>query len=394
MNLWIWKNYIGNSVSQKNNAMKPSALILVTSMVLLMYVSDAFSQQVRFSSSLLGDLSRALSGLSFPKTYPKDTVVFCDNIVKGVSVPVLIRTDPAGIVSHIGYHIADAGQPGDKFHEYALLFAGRMFLQMLVSDHNGELLSLYDSKGVSITVDGVRLLPGQDVDRKYLCGWLADCGRVSSGRSGQYGELELSSPGHQVRIEYSPSYELMYGMDKYEADVYIAYRLSNYKSCPDTSASCLSEQEVKLRQTGDSIWVRGSGSYMIAEINDSVTVTNGPDSSVQVVFTPEMPSESFKNAVLNAVDEDFVFAVSHDIYLETMSYTTASKDFFTFFADCDLYYGNISGDNGVMTGMLILKDRYSDCAHVAIVSASEEELFGFHVVNMSLLTNIPQNDLL
>ena len=351
---------------------------------------EYFCRQYGFSSALLSELSCFVPEFAFPKTFPNDTVVLCDELVCGVSVPVHIRVDSDGIITHMGYHLIDAAGD-DRFLEYSVMFAERLFLQMLASDNSGDLLRIYESKGVSIVVDGTRLLPGQCIDRLSVYEWVSDCNKLAATRYGTYCELNLSGTG-SIQIVFPLAYELIYGMNKKELDLYMAQCLAGHHVVSaDTAVSAYIDS--CMTEYNDSVRHLNGDYYMIPEINDCVTVVE-KDSSVRAVFTPSMLPESFRNIMLNVTDVDFTFEIAHSVFGRTFNYTSSSDAFFSFFGNCDLYYGTINVKDSSVSGVLILKDRYSDCAHMAVVSASERDLFETHVVKMSLLTNIPQNEIM
>lgn len=351
---------------------------------------EYFCRQYGFASVLLQDLSRAIPPSVFPEVFPVDTVVSYVGIVGDVSVPVHIRRDTKGIITHLGYHLVETGSD-DMFSEYSVMFAERLLLQMLVSDNSGSLLDMYDSKGVSITVDGLRLLPGQCIDRLSVYEWVSDCNKLAATRYGTYCELNLSGTS-SIQILFPLSYELMYGMNKKELDLYMAQCLAGHHVVSaDTAVSAYIDSCVT--EYNDSVRHLNGDYYMIPEINDCVTVVE-KDSSVRAVFTPSMLPESFRNIMLNVTDVDFTFEIAHSVFGRTFNYISSSDAFFSFFGNCDLYYGTTNVKDSSVSGVLILKDRYSDCAHMAVVSASERDLFETHVVKMSLLTNIPQNEIM
>ena len=103
-------------------------------LMLFLSVSRSFSQPIFYSQSLQ-KLYYSLPPscrLDYPVT---DTIVFCNGIVQGVTVPVAYSVDNYGITAHVGYRFL-SGTVDTKFLQHAVIrFLEREALALLVSDN-------------------------------------------------------------------------------------------------------------------------------------------------------------------------------------------------------------------------------------------------------------------
>lgn len=368
--------------------------IAVSFGITVLSVGNVSAAQYRTYSSVLEKIVSRLSD-EIPADIDKDTVIYCEKII-GTPIPVSLQFDMYGCLEHIGWHFLNDSDSSSICHNPIMHFLERISMEMLLADDMGKLLSQYKLEDLYIYVDKVLLHPQtSQICSDSVYNWLKGCNVIDIRNEGCVCYIDLvSKNGRSVSLNLKPSCELIYGMNKKERDQYMAFQLSHYGK-EENIAPVAVIAPAGLHPLNDSISILDGGTYLIPEIKGDVYFRKCGE-EFNVVFAESMPVESLTNILLYPMKEDNIdFNITHSTYSGTIAYTVAGNVFQNYFSKgYEKYFGVSNIEENCIDGTLFIKDKFSNIAHIAIVSSTFEDVFENGVINMVLYTNIPQQTLM
>jgi len=351
-------------------------------------LSEGYSQQMFYSQALQNLY------LSLPEECRVDTMTI-DTIVlyqaQGKTLPIIYRWDENEILDHIGYRFL---QDIDTvvIDNAIIRFIERELLTMLTSNDINQTLITYRENGFSILLNNAPVGQSFFQNKRQLLNLLENnLGITITLDSQKYDIVLLCAKGQQLSFRFKADSELITGMDKMERDVRLALQLKNHCATNDRAVS---SDYSYLQLLRDSLYVDKGSSFMIPQINSDLFYVKA-DSSYNLALDKSLIAESFANALLVPVKNDYEINITHRMYGKTVKeYTINSRDFDDYFhSDYDRYFGVESLGKDTLTGTLILNDRYAGSIHLAFVSISLKELLNGGTMTMQLYSNIPQHNI-
>ena len=364
---------------------------IITFMFLWLFALQNNHAQQLFYSQLLNDLYNALPKTCKIETHPTDTILFCKDIIKGNTFPIVYNWDENKVLTHIGCRFM-FGIDTLITNHVVVKFIEREILNLLISKNIDRLISAYKENGLVISLNNIPVKRNFYQHKHDLLQFVKDISEIAvSDDNRRYEVLLTSVSGDRLSFHFEADSELISGMDKKERDISLALQLKNHRV---TQAHMLSVDSGYLKLLRDSLYVDKGNSYMIPQINNNLYYVKA-DSTYNLAFEKSLIAETFANAMLVPAKNKYTINIAHRIYSEiTMQYSVNSFDFDDFFLrDYERYFGVESLAEEKLTGTLILHNRYFRCIHLIYVSVKLEDLLNGDTVDMELYSNIPQHNI-
>jgi len=365
--------------------------------LLLFILAPSLFAQPLFYSQSLQKLYYSLPPTCRIENPIADTVVFCNEILQNVTVPVAYNLDRFGVLAHLGYRFLPDSVDKHSFHHAIVRFLEREVLALLVTDNLEQKLTNNRENGLTLLHNGNT--PRREFYRSK--NGLPDVLQNLTGLEIRYDEgnryhVTLNYGQEQtLTFLFVADAELLSNMDKKERDDRLAAQLSHHQakngSIPLHVPAC---DSASLQLYRDSVYVCPGRFYIIPQINNNLYYLKKCDTT-KLIFSLTWASETFSNVMLTSAGRnDYTFRIAHRKYGGEISrYDMKSSDFYDYFSDdYDRYFGIESLDRDKLGGTLILSDRSSGSIHLAFVSVSLWELLNGGVVEMQLDSNIPQHN--
>ena len=353
-------------------------------------LAEGLSQQM-FYSQALQNLYLSLPEGCRVDTTTTDTIVLYKDLVQGKTLPVIYRWDENDILEHIGYRFL---QDVDTvvIDNAIIRLIERELLTVLTSSDLNQTLITYRENGFSILLNNTPVRQNYLQNKRQLLNLLENNrGITINFESPKYDVVLSCANGQKLSFHFKADSELITGMDKMERDVRLALQLKNHCAANER---VVSSDYSYLQLLRDSLYVDKGSSFMIPQINSDLFYIKA-DSAYNLALDKSLIAESFANALLVPVKNDYKINITHRMYGKTVKeYTINSRDFDDYFhADYDRYFGVEAVGKDNLTGTLILNDRYAGSIHLAFVSISLRELLNGGTMTMQLYSNIPQHNI-
>lgn len=375
------------------NNIKLYMLTVALCCIFIMSGGYCCAQQPGLYSSRLRALYDKISD-SISSDIETDTVVFCQCLAEE-PIHVAILVDGNGFIYHIGWQFINVGD-GNLSHDPIVRFLERIFLEMLLADDLKDLLNFYSVDNLHIKVDGVLLDKWVSPSYKNdIYKWINPCVGININRIGTDYDVELvSDNGHTVTIYFNSSGELIYGMNKKELDMQIAYQLSHCDAVPDFKFDAIDSSS--LVTVNDSLWVLEGGTYLSDAIKGDIYFSKG-SGKFAVLYDSKKTEETLSNIMLCGLPDDqgITFQIRHNTYSGTVAYSVSNNAFHRYFSEgYEKFFGISTWTDDKFEGTLFIKDKIADNVHMAVVSSSCSDIFENRQIDILLYTNIPQQNLI
>ena len=349
------------------------------------------AQQLFYSQSLQ-NLYYSLPEGCKVETTSNDRVALCCNIVQGDTLPVVFVWDENNVLEHIGYRFLPNNDELDE-NNVIVRFVERELLAMLTTRNINQTLISYRENGLSILLNKIPVKQNFLQNKRNLLNLVKNNqGIVINFDGNSYDVLILCQEGQELSFHFKADSELLTGMDKKERDIRLAFQLKNHDA--KQNGVTTSPDYSYLQLLRDSIYIDKGNSFMIPQINNDLVYVK-TDSVYNLALDKSLIAESFANALLVPVGNDYEIEITHKMYGKIKEeFTVRSRDFDDYFSrGFDRYFGIESLEKEKLTGTLILSDRNAGSIHLGYVSVSLEDLLNGGTIEMELYSNIPQQNL-
>ena len=385
-------------VYRKRKAKRVAIFWMKIVVMLFLPASAIFSQPVFYSQSLQ-KLYYSLPSNCRLYHPVADTVIQCNGILQGITVPVAYSVDSYGMLANIGYRFLP-GESDTLLRSPVIRFLEREALALLVADNLEQKLISNRENGLTLLHNGNT--PRQDFYRSR--NGLPDALQQVSGLHIRY-EDEIKyrvtlnyGQGQTLTFLFVADAELMSNMDKKERDNRLSAQLIHHRAktgnIPKLASACSNASIQIFSDTLNVLYYCPGKAYMISQINSNLFyLKNG--NSYELAFTRLWSVASFQNAMLASAGHNYTVRITHRKYGgEIQRYEIKSNDFFDYFSDgYDRYFGIEKSERDVLSGTLIISDRSAGSIHLAYVSVHLSDLLNGGIMEMKLESNIPQHNI-
>jgi len=359
-----------------------------------MFVLPNISAQQRFYAQSVENLYYALPGVcALTDTAMTNSVVLCFNVVPADTVPLIYRWDENRVLDHIGYHfLAD-----DASIDNAIVqFIERELLNAILSVDINQTLITWHENGLSVQLNGTQIKQSLLQNKKQLLSLLKNNSGIAINYDGANYDATLHcASGQELSFHFKADSELITGMDKKERDARLFFQLKNHHAASDSITDNRAAPDYSyLKLLRDSLYVDKGSLFIIPQINNDLVYIR-TDSSYNLALNKSLIAESFANALLVPMGNDYKINITHRLYGNVVrKYTVESCDFDDYFLrDYDRYFGIESLEKEKqLTGTLILSHRNAGSIHLAFVSVTMDDLLNGGTLEMQLYSNIPQQN--
>jgi hypothetical protein len=320
-----------------------------------------------------------------------DTVVLCSDIVQGETVPLVYAWDENNVLEHIGYRFLPNSDT-TTVKNGVVRFLERELLALLLTNDINQMLISYRENGLSIRLNNTTVKQSLLQNKQSLLRLLKNNQGLEINYDGKKYEVSLLCGNEQkLSFHFPADSELLTGMDKRERDIRLAFQLKNHKA---VSGCMISPDYSYLQLLNDTVYVDKGSSFMIPQINNNLYYVKA-DSAYNLALDKSLIAESFANALLVPVGNNYEINITHRMYGKVIEkYTVNSRDFDDYFrCDYDRYFGVESLNKEKLTGTLILNDRNAGSIHLAFVSVTLDNLLNGGTMEIQLYSNIPQQNI-
>jgi hypothetical protein len=356
----------------------------------LLVLTNSHAQQL-FYSQLLQNLYDTLPKACKIETTAIDTIVLCQEVIQGDTLPIVYCWDENKVLTHIGYRFM-SGMDTLAINQAVVRFIERELLTLLTASDIGKTFTSYREKRLTILLNDAPVKRNFYQDKRGLLRFLSNVSSISFNSDGKKQDVSLfHENGKKLSFIFEADSELIYGMDKHERDVYLTTQLKNHHVKHD----CISSPDYSyLQLLHDTVYVDKGNSFMIPQINNNLYYVKA-DSTYNLAFNKSLIAESFANALLVPVGNNYTINITHKMYGGIVKkYSVDSRDFDDYFIrDFDRYFGIESLEKESLTGTLILNDQNTRCIHLAYVSITLEDLLNGGIMDIKLYSNIPQHNI-
>jgi hypothetical protein len=351
-------------------------------------LSNGNAQQIFYSQSLQ-NLYRSLPEICRIET-TTDTVVQSCELAQGDSVTIIYRWDENHVLEHIGCRFLQ--NDSVSINDAIVRFIERELLTVLLSSDINQTLIRWRENGLSVLLNKEPVKQSFLQNRRQLLGLLKSNSGITVNYDGKKYDVTLfSANGQELSFHFKSDSELLTGMDKKERDIRLATQLKNHHTVKN---NVIAPDYSYLQLLRDTIYVDKGSSFMIPQINDDLFYVKA-DSAYNFAFDRSLIAESFANALLVSVKNNYKINITHRMYGKIVKrYTVNSRDFDDYFRhDYDRYFGVESLEKENLTGTMVLNNRNEGCIHLAYISISLDDLLNGGTIEMQLYSNIPQQNI-
>ena len=365
--------------------------------VLLFLSSTAIISQPLFYSQSLQKLYYSLPSSCRPVNPCADTVVLCNGILQGITVPVIYSVDSYGVLEHIGYRFLPDNFDMRSVHLAVIRFLERETLSLLATDNLNQKLANNRRNGLMLLHNGSTPQQNFYRNRNDLPDLLQ---RVESmdiryEDGTRYQVILNCGQSQTLTFLFVADAELLSNMDKKERDEQLAAQLSQHQTKAVITQSHVSVcDNASLQFFQDSVYLCPGKQYVIPQMNSNLYYLKMRD-TFEIVFNSRWPVATLQNVMLAATGHNYTVRVAHRQYgWEIKRYEMKIRDFFDYFANgYDRYFGIETLERDILSGTLILADRAAGNIHLAHVSINLWDLLNGGVMEMILDSNIPQHNI-
>ena len=366
--------------------------IILCFAISLLFASNGFAQQM-FYSQLLQNLYYSLPETCKIDDNALDTVIMCNALsLGGDTVPLAFCLDENRVLEHVGYRFM---QIGDTVLENKMIvrFIERELLSLLMTGDLNQTLISYRENGLLLLLNDKPIRQSILKDKRGFLNILKNIQGISIHfTGGKTYEVSLTIDEEQkLSFHFPADSELITGMDKMERDIRLAVQLKNHREKPDKT---FAPDYSYLQLLRDTIYIDKGNTFLIPQINNDLFYVKA-DSSYNLALDKSLIAESFANALLVPVKNDYQVNITHRMYGKSVkTYTVSSRDFDDYFrCNFERYFGIESLEKDKLSGTLILSNRNEGNIHLAYVSVSLDNLLNGGTMEMQLYSNIPQQNI-
>ena len=365
--------------------------------LLLVLSSSAINSQPTFYSQSLQKLYYSLPQTCRLENPVMDTIVMCNSISQGITIPVAYNVDNYGILVHVGYSFLSNRVDTPFVHLAVVRFLEREVLALLIADNLNQKLTANRRNGLTLLHNGSTPRQNFYRNRNGLPDLLQRVESMDiSYEDGIKYQVTLNCGQNQtLTFLFNADAELLSNMDKKERDEQLAAQLSQHKAKAIIEQSHINiDNNASLQFFQDSVYIYPGKHYVIPQMNSNLYFMKIGD-NFEIVFNSRWPVATFQNVMLSATGHDYTIRVAHRQYgWEIKRYEMKSRDFFDYFAnDYDRYFGIETLERDTLSGTLILADRTAGNIHLAYVSINLWDLLNEGIMEMTFDSNIPQHNI-
>jgi len=369
--------------------------IIILSIAVISAILNGYAQQIFYSQSLQNLYWSLPETCLATNTTMTDTVILCSDMVEGDIVPIIYHWDEDHVLEHIGCKfLQNDSVPNDSVpvNDVIVRFIERELLAALLSSDINQKLITYRENGLSVLLNNAPIKQSLLQDKRQLLKLIKSNNGIEINFDGkEYDVILFCTDKQDLSFHFKADSELLTGMDKKERDIQLAMQLKNH--CAAKDRIILPDYDY-LQLLHDTIYVDKGNSFMIPKINNDLFYVKA-DSAYNLALDKSLIAESFANALLVPVKNNYKINITHRMYGKVVKkYTVNSRDFDDYFLrDYDRYFGIESLKKEKLMGTLILSNRNEGCIHLAYISVSLDDLLNGGTMEMQLYSNIPQQNI-
>jgi hypothetical protein len=367
--------------------------ITILSLIGMVVLSAGNAQPLFYSQSLKKIYSTLPQECSITDVATMvDTVILCNNIVQNDTVPIIYRWDENHVLEHIGYNLLPINNITTLDNAIIRFIERELLILLMTTDIDQTLISMREN-GLSLLLNNTLIERDMLLNKHGILNLLKNNLEVAINYSEMKYDVTLICNDKQtLSFLFKADSELIMGMDKEERDVRLAIQLKNHHS--DAADRVTLPDFSYLQPHRDTIYVDRGNSFLIPQINNDLFYVKA-DSTYHLALDKSLIAESFANALLVSVGNNYTMNITHRMYGNVVKqYTVSSRDFDDYFShDYERYFGIESLEEENMTGTLILSDRDAGSIHLAFVSISLDSLLSGGNIDIQMHSNIPQHNI-
>jgi len=283
--------------------------IVILSLFGILVLSNGNAQQIFYSQSLKNlywSLPEACLVMDAAMT---DTIVLCNDIVFEDTVPLIYRWDENHILEHIGCRFLQ--NDSISGNDVIIRFIERELLEALLSNDINQTLTTYRENGLSVLLNNAPVNRSLLQNKRQLLNLLKSNNGITINYDGKNYDVKLfCTNGRELSFNFKPDSELLSGMDKKERDIKLATQLKNHCA---TKVDVTKPDYSYLQLLRDTIYVDKGSSFMIPQINSDLFYVKA-DSAYNLALDKSLIAESFANALLIPVRNNYKINITHRIY--------------------------------------------------------------------------------
>jgi len=333
-------------------------------LVLCFYTLEAQNYGTRQLEYLYG-----LMNCSLPK---QSEIFYCHRIT---NLPLLVNYDETGAVTHLGISIFSnslkefVGKPVCDFQE-------RLFLELFLQGSEEKARKLMEEYKVEypFLFGGGAFFNSLENSLQFA----TNAKEYVLTKDSLTWESAWYDSTQYFSLRFPSNFDLILGMDKKEAEIWLANQLQLFKSKGITSTPLVIDSD-ELEQLNPSLY-RLSGKKLFTKgMNSNLYFEKNADSLFSLIYDRNFPEES----IVNLFNHPDTQAVGLDLQIRQIVYGGGAKtlkiklsDFQSFMgSDYEIYTGIEKCTADVLEFSVMYKSKYYNCSHLLFVQTIPHQLF-------------------
>jgi hypothetical protein len=291
------------------------------------------------------------------------------------SLPIVVEYDRAGTVCHLGFSLFSPSMKNNTFPKTPYDFQERFFLEIFLQGSEEKARKLMQEYNVHCS----------DYSRSLGAGTffqsLENSLRLSAEKNVQYTlskdslrwKSEWEGKNSNFSTLFPANFDLIFGMDKKEAELWLAHQLQNI-ACVPSNPPPISVKIEDMEPLKQSIYVRRGKNLFIENMNNNMYFDSSP------VFNRNYPEESIAN-LFNFPDtkrsKGFVLQIKQTAYGgESQLYKVKLSDFQCYLGDdYEVFTGIEKCTDQALDFTVIYKSKWYNYSLLLYVQTTPEKLF-------------------
>ena len=288
------------------------------------------------------------------------------------NLPLLVEYDADGTVCHLGFSLFSDSLKSHAPTKSLYDFQERLFLEVFLYSDETEARKLLQEYKVQWTDFSLSLGAGtffKSLESSLL--FVSQNGEHTITKDSLTWTCSWQSENNSFILRFPANFELISGMDKKEAEIWLAKQLQTFQCHRNTTPS-VKGNIGELQQLNRSNYVLQGNELFIKAMNSNVYF--------QVLYDRNYPEESIAN-LFNYPDQQRTKGLDLQIRQaaygrESMSYKIKLSEFQCFLGDdYEVFTGIEKCTSEVVEFSVIYKSKWYNCYHLLYVQTTPQHLF-------------------
>jgi len=310
--------------------------------------------------------------------------------------PLLIEYDHTGTVSHLGVSLFSetmkeaVGKPVCDFQE-------RLFLELFLQKDETKVQKLLDE--YKVLWEDSYLSSGKLLKllENSLLFALKEATNYALTKDSLTWRSSWSDSTRNFSLRFLSNYDLILGMDKKEAEIWLIEQLQNFHYESDTILPPLVETG-ELEQLSRKVYVKRGRNLFVQGMNNNLYFS--PDTvacAFYLLYDRKFPEESIVNLFNhpNQQAEGLNLQIKQVLYGGSQSYGMRLSDFQKFMGDdYEIYTGIVKCMADTVEFIVAYKSKWYNCSHLLHIQTTPQHLFNkTGVLNAKFTAFIPNHNI-